>query len=747
MVLASLLGAGCALVAPLPEPTTVEQRLAALPLDGAPVAAPVTIRWNEHQIPFVEAASDRDLMVGLGMVHAHLRLGQMEVMRRVARGRVSEMAGPFTADIDHALRILDFGKAAPATLAALPPATRDLLDGFVAGINHVLMSVAVLPHEFRLLGLKREPWTAEDVLTVGRLASIDINWLVWFRLMPLRDRADWPELFARVLRSGGASLPSFGGAEDASAALLEGLLLDHGRTGSNSVAVAGTRTASGAAMIASDPHLGVSLPNLWLVAGARSPSFHVVGLMPPGLPIFGVGRNPTVAWGGTNMRAASSDLVDVSGLPPEAFTVGEQRIRVRWWFDRTVTVRQSPWGPVVSDAATVKARDGETLALRWAGHDVSDEITAMFGVARATDFAGFRAALAGFHLPGQNMLYADVAGHVGQVMAVRLPRRTEAPGDIAVPPQRAGDWAAGLTAAELPAVLDPPGGFVASANNRPAPAPVTVGWFFSPDDRIRRLQELLSGDGTVARDDLMALQRDVTVASAIALRDTLGRHVAALPDGVLGDAADKAAALIAGWDGRYDAASAGAVAFEAAAHHLEQQLWSAEERAVAGIVDRVNQALAETLDKAPAARLREVLPLALAAATAAVEKHGSWGEMHRLAFAHTLANAPVIGDRYRFGDMPASGTTTSVNKSAHGRTEDRHPTRYGAQSRHVSDLADPDANWFVLLGGQDGWFNSSTFLDQTTLWRDGGYVQVPLRPDSVAGAFRHVTILRPAGGA
>lgn len=744
MILASLLGAGCAVVAPLPEPTTVEQRLAALPLAGAPVAAPVTIRWNEHQVPFVEAASDRDLMVGLGIVHAHLRLGQMEVMRRVARGRVSEMAGPFTTDIDHALRILDFGKAAPATLAALPPATRDLLDGFVAGINHVLTNLRELPHEFRLLSLAREPWTAEDVLTIGRLASIDINWLVWFRLMPLRDRADWPELFARVLAAGGASLPSFGA--DTSTAMLEDLLLDHGRTGSNSVAVAGRRTASGAALIANDPHLGVSLPNLWLVVGARSPSFHLVGLMPPGLPIFGVGRNPNVAWGGTNMRAASSDLVDVSGLPPEAFTTNEQRLRVRWWFDRTVSVRNSPWGPVVSDAETIKSRDGEVLALRWAGHDVSDEITAMLGVARATDFTAFRQALDGFHLPGQNMLYADAAGHVGQVMAVRLPRRSGPPGDIAVPPQRAADWSDGLTAARLPFVLDPADGFVASANNRPAPAPVTVGWFFSPDDRIGRLRALLAGDGKVSRDDLMALQRDVTVASAIALCDVLARRIGALPPDALTPQARQAAALIGEWNGSYDIESAGAVAFEIAAHHLEQALWPEETRAVAALVDRANDALADTLATLPDARLAAFLPTALAAAAAGVDTFGRWGEMHRLAFNHTLANAPVVGSRYRFGDMPASGTTTSINKSAHGRTDMRHPTRYGAQSRHVSDLADPDANWFVLLGGQDGWFNSSTFLDQTVLWREGGYVQVPLRPESVAARFGHVTVLQPAVG-
>jgi len=393
----------------------------------------------------------------------------------------------------------------------------------------------------------------------------------------------------------------------------------------------------------------------------------------------------------------------------------------------------------------VKARDGETLALRWAGHDVSDEITAMFGVARASDFVAFRAALDGFHLPGENMLYADATGHVGQVMAVRLPRRAAPPGDIAVPPQRAADWSDSLTAVRLPAVIDPPSGFVASANNRPAPAPVTVGWFFSPDDRIGRLRQLMAGGGKVAREDMMALQRDVTVASAIVLRDALVRRIDGLAPGALADAARRAATLIGAWDGSYGVDSTGAVAFEIVAHHLEQQLWSADERAVAGIVGRANGSLAATLGGLPDARLAAILPAALAAAAAGVERFGRWGEMHRFAFNHVLANAPIIGDRYRFGDMPAAGATTSLNKSAHGRTDERHPTRCGAQSRHVTDLADPDANWFVLLGGQDGWFNSSTFLDQTTLWRDGNYVQVPLRPESVATAFHHVTVLLPAG--
>ena len=105
--------------------------------------------------------------------------------------------------------------------------------------------------------------------------------------------------------------------------------------------------------------------------------------MVPGLPIIGLGRNPAVAWGGTNLRAASSDLFDVSRLPPAAFAESEAVIRQRLWFGARRRVRTTPLGPVVTDAAPVPSRDGEPLALRWAGHEPTDEITALLRAARA----------------------------------------------------------------------------------------------------------------------------------------------------------------------------------------------------------------------------------------------------------------------------------------------------------------------------------------------------------------------------
>ena len=144
----ALLG-GCAVLAPLPELVSVEDRLAAFPTDGLDLAAPVTIHWDAHQIPFVEAASDGDLAYALGLVHAHLRLGQMETLRRVSQGRIAEVAGPLAVDIDHALRILDLGKAVPATLAAMPADSRLWLDRFVDGVNAYAGRAAAtgrLPH-------------------------------------------------------------------------------------------------------------------------------------------------------------------------------------------------------------------------------------------------------------------------------------------------------------------------------------------------------------------------------------------------------------------------------------------------------------------------------------------------------------------------------------------------------------------------------------------------------------------------
>ncbi len=737
--------AGCAFLAPLPPREDVPARLKALPISGAPLDGAVTVHWNDNQVPFIEASSDDDLAVTLGIVHAHLRLGQMEVARRISQGRIAEMGGPLATDIDHSLRILNFGRGVPQTIAALPPETKQWLDRFVAGVNFYIDQTDRLPHEFRVLGFEKEPWTVADVLTIGRLASSDVNWLVLFGALELRQRPDWPQVWASLTARGNHSVPSYGPGAATQKAALHDILAGFSKAGSNSVAVAGSRTETGAALMANDPHLGVFVPNLWLLAGYKSPSYHTVGMMIPGVPFMALGRNERIAWGGTNMRALSSDLVDLSDLPPAQLSERSETIGVRWWFDRDITVRESAFGPVISDAPLVETRDGEALALRWMGHSASDEVSAMLKVSQARDWDDFRSALDGFWVPGQNMLYADVEGHIGQVMAVRLPQRPAVvPGDMVVSANGTDYWQRFSSAATLPAAFDPPEGFLASANNKPAETDITVGWFFSNDDRITRLRELLTGDDTIDIADLEALQRDVYMGSAVALRDILLARLPDLPlEGGLTPERQRVVDLLRAWDGHYRIDSVGALAFEQVTAHFIEAYFSEEERAALSPGGRFDEFMGDELTRAAPDRLAAAFGPALDKAAAGVEEFGVWGEMHRMGLRHPLGFIPVVGERFRFTDVPIGGSTTTVMKTAHADTTERHFTRFGSQARHISDLSDPDANYFALLGGQDGWFNSSTFLDQFELWQRGDYVRLPLRLETVRAEFSHRTELRP----
>ena len=201
--------AGCSLFKPLPKATTIEQRLGMLSTGHLPLQGRVAIYWDQHQIPFIDAETDDDAAFALGLVHAHLRLGQMAIYRRIAQGRIAEMGGPLAIDIDHGIRIFEFGRAVPAILAALPEATRRWLQRFVDGINHYQATAKRMPFEYRVLGLAREPSTVADVLTFGRLAGADISWIVWFNLLKLRDRPDWPQILGAPAGPGRRSLSPY----------------------------------------------------------------------------------------------------------------------------------------------------------------------------------------------------------------------------------------------------------------------------------------------------------------------------------------------------------------------------------------------------------------------------------------------------------------------------------------------------------------------------------------------------------
>ncbi|MCY4542639.1 MAG: penicillin acylase family protein [Rhodobacteraceae bacterium] len=738
-VFAAVATASCSVVAPLPKARNVPERLQDFPTTDLPVERPVTIYWSDEQIPYIEAETDGDAAFSLGLVHAHLRLGQMATARMLAQGRVSEMIGPVGVNIDHGLRTVSYGRAAESIERDMDEPTRQWVQRFVDGINHYQDTTKRLPHEFRILGLQPERWEISDVVAIGRLAGSDVNWLAWAEALPLRNRSDWPEMWAKMVAKGSSSIPSF--ESDLELELAQRWLGGMSRSGSNSLAVAPQRTSTGGALIANDPHLGIMIPGVWLLAGVKSPSYNVVGMMGPAIPIFAIGRNEHIGWGGTNMRVAASDLYDISRLPDEEYSSERHRIAVRWWRDKQVDVRSTRFGPVVTDIPFIAEWQLPPLALKWAGHDSSDEIGAMLAVSRARDFEQFRTALDRFSVPGQNMIYADADGNIGQVMATHVPIRTSLPDDIIANPDSYEEtWQRTLSATELPYSYNPDKGFLVSANNRPTDAGPHVSFLFTPDDRVLRMTELITSNTPVDVNALRDLQRDVYMHSS----DELRRYfVSALDDFGIAGSTDSSEAVVVerlrNWNGEYSEDSVGAVAFEQFRHGFTTKF--AALRFGEGDGQAMARRVSEMLDEDFEAADRQVLQMSLRAgletAVRQLDVYKGWGEMHRLVLAHPLYRVPAIGGRYRFEEAGVRGSSQTIMKMAHESSPDRHEVAYGSNARHISDMTDPDANYFVLLGGQDGWFNSSTLIDQWDLWKRGEYVQLPLRPSTVRRRFPH----------
>ncbi len=728
----------------VPSRISTEERLAAFPTENLPIDHPVSVRWNQHHVPYIDAQSDDDLAFTLGLVHAHLRGAQMNLMRLVVRGRLSELLGPFTREMDHALRVMDMTLGTKGMWERMPESTRRWMSRFTDGVNHYQGQQKRRPLELRLLRAPREPWTVDDVLSVGRLLGADFNWLTFLALLPQRKAENFSLLWRRVLEAGG-TLGDHNVAPEPVEAMVK-MVANAGKAGSNTVAVAAHRSATGSALIGSDPHLGLSLPNTWVLAGLRSPTMNVVGLMLTGLPFVCMGRSPYMAWGGTNLRAASTELFDVSDLPDSEIETVETEIKMRGAGTAKRKIRRTRFGTIMSDAPFFPCAKGDKIAFRWVGHQPTDEPTCFLKAARAKTPEEFRQAFESYGVPSTSMVYADKEGNIGEIMAATLPVRGPFSEKDFVRDARDPevDWNGFLNSTELPYSKNPGDGVVVSANTKPPKTAVPVGFLFDSGERFNRLHDLLAKRRRVSTEELEEILCDVTSPTAAKLAKLLGAEIEDLQ---LGEKESALARQLQSWDGSYPAGSSAAAAFEILLAHLAPTVSQREDKAalehylsqwnfIVSYFEREFAALA------PDQKAR-ILRKALAGTLRDLRRYPTWGAMHRVKIAHILAKLPLIGAAFVVDELPADGSRQTPQKTSHGLERGRHYTDFGSMARHVSDMSDDDANWFVMFGGQDGWLGSESFSDQMPLWRGRRYMRLPLRSESVAEDFPIAMTLKP----
>jgi penicillin amidase len=737
---------------PAPGSLGLSERLRAFPSDDLPLFGPAEVRWNDQAVPFILAQDERDVPFLLGLVHAHLRRSQMELFRRLVRGQLSELAGHLARPVDQLLRGLDLDRAVPEMARRLPEQTRAWVERYVAGVNLQAERARGRPMDMLWLGIgRRQVWSVEDVLAVARLASADISLGETLGQLGLAGEPRATEYFARLAELEAEGLASFGPEQPLPLSEL-GLV---SKSGSNCFVVAGARTETGKPLLASDPHLGFFLPNFWCLVAYRTEQHTVAGLSVPGVPAVVVGRNQHIAFGGTNMAAFSSALYDVSGLPEADFVSRRETLGTRGWPDNRVELTETPHGPLISELTLLRGLRLPPTALRWRGHEPSDELTSFLRASHARDWNEYRAAFAGYAVAGQNLLFASADGHIGQLLALEQVPAAAWSGALGRldPSDPRGVWGPGVPSTSLPAALDPPEGYLVSANNAPVLSSPPIVANPNNNDRVARLSELIEAHTPVSLADAAAIQRDVFGRSAMRCAQAL---LASWPGaGARGPAPASDAALarlraeVAAWDGRFAADSAGALAYVRwldallAEHH--SGAWGRPIAESLRSSPAVHDFVARELERGEIPL--ETLERAISRAAERDRRHPqerTWGDIHRLPLQHPLGRLPVLGRPWRDGLLPTSGMASTVKKSAGPLSAKPHEAFFGAQSRFLADLSDPDQTWFVLLGGQDGYTGSTNTLDQVPLFEAGQSLQVPLGSQvSIERLFRHSTALNP----
>ncbi len=729
------------------------------------LSAPVRIAFDADGIPRIRAADALDAAAALGFVHARDRMFQMEMMRRAASGRLSEIAGPATLPYDRLMRTLGLARSAEADYAVLPERPKALLEAYARGVNawieaHGRFSAP----EFLVLG-KPEPWVAVDTL-------------LWAKTMGLWLSGNWHTELARLALAG--KLPSekirelwppdhdpgrpeaqaetnerFAAAADRLLAVLPAFPAPFTlpSTASNEWAVDGAHSATGAPLLAGDPHLAFTFPGLWYLARIDTPQGVLAGATAAGGPGVVLGRNADIAWTFTNTGADVQDVfvetpVDADHYQtpdgPAAYATREERIRVRGRPDEIITVRSTRHGPVISDLD--RPQGGPVLAVSMANLLPGDTAAAgllALNEAKSVAEAGRAAAL--ISSPVQNLLVADRAG-IGLFVTGRVPIRHGGDGSAPVPGAGgAYDWDALVGGDALPHYVAPESGRLVNANERIAPPdfPVFLGRDWFGDWRAARIRELLDREARHSVADFTRMQLDTGSVFAARLLPRL-RAVPPPP----GDAG-RALALLTGWDGTMAMDKPQPLIFNAWMDRFRDAVL-AHAGVPAADAGPSQEFLAYILSPAGASwcggDCNTMLSDALTAATSdLVSRFGAdpaawrWGVAHRAVFAHPLlSRLPVIG---RFGTFSIAipGDDSTLDRGGMGW--EGFEAVHGPSFRAVYDLADLDRSRFVMAPGQSGNPLSRHADDFLVRWRDGDTILLGAEPAAVAGTIT----LTPAG--
>ncbi len=742
--------------------------------------AEVTVERDIWGVPHIRASSLTDLVEAQGYVMAQDRLWQMDLLRRVGRGQLAEIFGPDVVKIDTQFRTLRIGAAADREALSLEGESHDEMDAYARGVNaYIDQHKKNLPIEFNLLKYTPQPWKPADSLVIAgyMYQTLSNTWESDLNRAKVTERVGADR--AKDLFSPEAALDHFvvgdpngdGGTEqsgrnpddedddddmvpdtvlkarattnpspnfpDLTSALapqIENWIHESQADFRRSLGSNNAYTATGKPLLANDTHLELTIPPIWYEAHLTAPGWNVKGFTLPGGPLVVIGHNDRIAWGFTNNGADVQDLYIETFNPANP---NEYRVKGQWQkaqvADETIHVKDKPdehvrivvtrHGPIVR-----RERD-KAYALRWTATEPGGLSNTYYDLGKAQNWNQFRDILKKVWGPAQNVVYADVDGNIGYVMAARVPIRKKGSGQVPVPGDSDDyEWTGYIPFEKLPQIFNPQSGLIVTANAR------VVGPKYKPyltDDweepyRTARIYDLLHDVG----EQLVAATRSVTPKD-----DRTKRLVATTKD----------------WNG-IAVTDSPVVPF--LGFTRQEALRLILEPYLGKDIDLYHWRKTAFLQKLLTDRPSKWLPppfksydeLLVAAADSAVHTLESrtasariedwqWKNFNALQMQHPIGRAGLLKFFLSIADKPQSGTRYSPRAAT---------PRHGPAMRFVANPANWDDSILLIPGGQSGQPGSSHYTDQFPYWFDAKPIVQPFTDAAEARTKRHTLTLKPA---
>ncbi|WP_425509061.1 penicillin acylase family protein [Virgibacillus doumboii] len=712
----------------------------------------VTVITDDNGVPHITAENAHDLYMAQGYIQAQGRMFQMEMSRRQASGTLSEVVGEAAVETDKYFRTLGLRRAAEESYEIYSEENKQVLRWFADGVNAYIKQAKEdnsLPIEFTLMGSEPAEWTPIDSLTIGKYMAFDLggHWeRQAFNYYALNNFAE--EKAYELFPTYPEDKPTIISEDEVNvAAAFDGAVIPHTFNGSNNWVVSGEKSASGKPLLANDPHLGLATPSIWYQMHLESPEVNVSGVIFAGVPGIILGHNEDIAWGVTNTGPDVQQLYLEKRNPdaPHEFLyegeweeaeVIDEPIKVKDGETIDYQVVETRHGPIVSDFANEDMKD-TVMSLRWTALDPTTELAAILEINKAANWQEFEEGLEKFLAPAQNFVFASKDGTIAYKANGNIPIYGD--GDDALLPlegwEKENDWKSYIPFDELPTVVNPEKGFIATANNKIVgdKYPYHISNVWAQPYRYERIAEVLEAGDDLTVEDMQDLQMDQKNLQA---REFVPMFLEVLQGADLSQNEGLALDLLGKWEYKDGAELAEPLIFHKWMDEIEEVLYKDEipkdvMELFGGKGQTTDGILREGNDSVwiqENGGMQEVLLTSFKETISQLEdEYGKdltawrWGDYHKVYFEHPLSGINPVLEFFFNNEDPMTVGGSSVTPMAASYDSETGIVDHGASWRFVIGMDETNKGYHTVGPGQAGHFKSDWYHDQLDDWVNGKY--------------------------